>query len=356
MRLYFSIFLIALTLFNCKSESNLLSTLYIGTYTDGDSKGIYQFQFNSETGALTEKQLATTSVNPSFITYSADKNYMYAVNETENGTVSAFKVETDKTLTFINKASTHGEHPCHIAINEQGNKAVVSNYTGGNFSLHTIKDDGALNEAFQVLEHKTDSIVSHAHSAQFFKTDLYATDLGLNAVFNYRLSNQTYKLISPSIVDLENESGPRHFSLTNDGKYIYIINELSSTITSAKKTENGFEFIETISTLDDDFNDASYCADIHLSKDEQFLYGSNRGENSIVVFKRDVTSGKLNKIQNISVHGDWPRNFTIDPTGKFLLVANQKSNNISVFTIDETSGKLSFLNAVEFPSPVCLLF
>lgn len=356
MRLFFSIFLTVLTLFNCKSESNPLSTLYIGTYTDGDSEGIYQYQFNTETGELTNKQLAATSENPSFITYSVDKNYVYAVNETENGTVSAFKVEADKTLTFIDKTSTHGAHPCHVVINKQGDKAVVSNYTGGNFSLHTIKDDGALNEAFQVLEHKTDSIVSHAHSAQFFKDDLYAADLGLNVVFNYRLSNQTYELISPSIVDLENKSGPRHFSLTNDGKYIYIINELSSTITSAKKTENGFEFIETISTLADDFKEKSYCADIHLSEDERFLYGSNRGENSIVIFKRDTNSGKLKKIQNISVHGDWPRNFTIDPTGKFVLVANQKSHNISIFKIDKTSGKLAFLHAVELPSPVCLLF
>lgn len=353
MKTQYGIILLALLCFNCKPEMN---TLYVGTYTNGESEGIYQFEFNSQTGELTEKQLAATSENPSFITYSPDKNYLYAVNETENGNISAFKVEDDKTLTFINKVGTHGAHPCHVAINQQGDKAVVSNYTGGNFSLHTIKNDGALNEAFQVIDHKTDSIVSHAHSAQFFKDDLLASDLGRNAVFKYRLHSDKYELVSPSIVKLDENSGPRHFSLTKDGNFIYIINELSSTITSARKTENGFELIETLSTLDANFKGESYCADIHLSEDEQFLYGSNRGENSIVVFKRDTVSGKLNKIQNISVHGDWPRNFTIDPTGKFLLVANQKSNNISVFQIDEISGTLSFLHAVELPSPVCLLF
>ncbi|WOD44665.1 lactonase family protein [Hwangdonia lutea] len=333
-----------------------MNTLYVGTYTNGASEGIYQFEFNSESGELTNKQLAASSENPSFISYWPDKNFMYAVNENDNGHISAFKVENDKTLTFINKVSTEGAHPCHVAVNEQGDKAVVSNYTGGNFSLHTIKNDGALNEAFQVIDHKTDSIASHAHSAQFFKDDLLVSDLGRNAVFSYRLNSDKYELVSPSIVNLDENSGPRHFSLTKDGNFIYIINELSSTITSAKKTENGFELIETLSTLDANFKGESYCADIHLSKDEQFLYGSNRGENSIVVFKRDTVSGKLNKTQNMSVHGDWPRNFTIDPTGKFLLVANQKSNNISVFKIDEISGTLRFLHAVELPSPVCLLF
>lgn len=338
---------------NCEQKT---TTLYVGTYTDGDSKGIYQFQFDSETGALTKKQLATTSENPSFITYSPDKKYLYAVNETDNGVVSAFKVESNNALSFINKVPTHGANPCHVALNQDGDKAVVSNYTGGNFALYTVKNDGALNEAFQILDQTTDSIVSHAHSAQFFGDDLYTSNLGLNVVFNYRLSKDKYELISPSIVEIEDKSGPRHFSLTKDGEFIYIINELSSTITAARKTENGFELIETISTLDPNFKGESYCADIHLSEDEQFLYGSNRGENSMVIFKRDDTSGALKRIQNISVNGDWPRHFTLDPTGKFVLVANQRSNNISVFKVDKTNGELSFLHEVELPSPVCLLF
>ncbi|WP_027127362.1 lactonase family protein [Gelidibacter mesophilus] len=354
MKIHFPlIFLTVLCFLNCEQKT---TTLYVGTYTDGDSEGIYQFQFNSETGALTNKQLATISENPSFITYSPDKKYLYAVNETDNGAVSAFKVASDDALSFINKASTHGANPCHVALNENGNKAVVSNYTGGNFALYTVKNDGTLTEAFQILDQTTDSMVSHAHSAQFYNDELYTSNLGRNAVFNYRLSNNTYELIAPSIVEIDDNSGPRHFSLTKDGKFIYIINELSSTITAARKIENGFERIETVSTLDPNFKGESYCADIHLSEDEQFLYGSNRGENSIVVFKRDATSGALNRIQNIQVNGDWPRNFTLDPTGKFILVANQKSNNIAVFKVDKTNGELRFLHEVELPSPVCLLF
>lgn len=353
MKFKFCLFCITMSLLNCHKPH---IPLYVGTYTNGDSDGIYQFEFDSETGELTNKQLAATSENPSFITYSPDKNYLYVVNENEKGTVSSFKVNTNKSLTFINKVSTNGAHPCHISINEQGDKAVVSNYSGGNFSLYVLNNNGSLNDASQVFNHNTDSIISHVHSAQFFNNDLYVSDLGKNAVYQYKLTDKNYKLKDSSIVKMTKNAGPRHFSLTKDGLFIYIINEFSSTITSAKKTENGFELIENILTLADNFKDKSYCADIHLSEDEQFLYGSNRGENSIVVFKRDKVSGKLDKIQNINAHGNWPRNFTIDPTGKFLLVANQKSSNISVFNIEGSTGKLSFLHSVKLSSPVCLLF
>ena len=140
------------------------------------------------------------------------------------------------------------------------------------------------------------------------------------------------------------------------GDYIYIINEYGGSVTSVKRTETGFEQIDYDSTLDENYKGRNSCADIHLSKDERFLYGSNRGENSIVVFKRNKLDGTIEKIQTAPVHGDWPRNFTIDPTGKFVLVANQKSNNISVFSIDLASGILTFLHDVKLPSPVCLLF
>ncbi len=355
MKFKLFLFCITICLLNCANPN---TSLYVGTYTNGDSEGIYQFQFNTETGELTSKQLAAISENPSYLTYSPDKNYIYAVNENENGATSSFKVKENGSLTSLNIVSTHGAHPCHISVNESGNKAIVSNYTGGNASLYTIKNDGSLNESFQILNHNIDSIVSHAHSAQFYKDNLYISDLGKNGVYKYQLTNnkKDYELVTSSIIEMTDNTGPRHFSLTKDGQFIYIINEYANTITSGKKTNNKFELLENISTLSDDFKGDSYCADIHLSKNEDFLYGSNRGENTIVVFKRNIKTGVLNKIQNISVHGDWPRNFTIDPTGKFLLVANQKSHNISVFRIDSSTGKLTFLDTTDLPSPVCLLF
>ncbi|WP_298237560.1 lactonase family protein [uncultured Algibacter sp.] len=340
-------------LFNC---SNPNTTLYVGTYTNGDSEGIYQFQFNTETGELSNKHLAATSENPSFLTYSPDKKHIYAVNENENGAITSFKVEKEGNLTSLNTVSVNGAHPCHVTINDSGDKIVVSNYTGGNASLHSVLNSGLLTEAFQVLDHNIDSIASHVHSAQFFKNDLFISDLGRNAVYQYKLKDNLYTLKSPSIIEIQDNPGPRHFSISKNGAFIYIINEYGSSITSVKKTDNGFKQIDSDSTLDENYKGKNFCADIHLSKDERFLYGSNRGENSIVVFKRNTETGTIDKIQNISTHGDWPRNFTLDPTGKFMLVANQNSANISVFKIDPKTGKLSFLHAIDLPSPVCLLF
>ena len=346
-----------LTLMNC-SQNKPTIPLYIGTYTDGDSEGIYRLQFNTETGELSDKQLAANSSNPSYITYSPDRTYLYAVNENDPGEVSGYKIKTDGTLDLINAVSSEGAHPCHISINKTGDVAVVSNYTSGTVSLFSINENGVLNNAYQVFNHNAPDSISHAHSAQFFKDQLYVSDLGRNAVYNYQLTSnkKNYELITPSIIPMPEHVGPRHFALTNDGQFIYIIDEYGNSITSAKQVNGKFEPLEHVSTLRDDFKGESNCADIHLSKDETFVYGSNRGENTIVVFKRNTQTGTLEKIQNEDVHGDWPRNFTLDPTGKFLLVANKKSNNISVFKIDQNTGKLSFLNSTDLPTPVCLLF
>jgi len=332
--------------------------LYVGTFTDGQSEGIYRILFDMETGKLSNLQLVAKTEDPSFIAYSPNRKQLYAVNAIDSGTVSSFRVENNDSLTLINKVSSNGAGPCHISINKIGTMAAVSTYRGGTVSLHSILKDGSLSEAFQVFDHNSENEVSHAHSAQFFDDELFVADLGRNAVYNYRLTKDKtkYELVTPSIIEMLDNSGPRHFTLTNNGQFIYIINELGNTISSAKKVNGRFYPLENVSTLNDQFKDDSFCADIHLSKNETFLYGSNRGENSIVVFKRDILTGKLEKIQNIGTQGNWPRNFALDPSGKFLLVANQKSNNISVFKIDKVSGKLSFMHSTNLPSPVCLLF
>lgn len=342
-------------LFICNAQ---IVPLYVGTYTDSVSKGIYQVQFNTKTGALSNLQLAAKTENPSYIAYSPDKKYVYAVGESGSGSVSSFKVEDNGALTFLNQVESQGEAPCYIAIKNTGDKAVVANYLGGNVSLYDISEDGSLQDAYEIFNYNVPNKISHAHSAQFFNDKLFVSDLGMDAVYEYQLNNdgKNYDLINPSIVKFSEKSGPRHFSITKKGDYIYVINEYASTITAIKKVKDQFELIANYSTLDANYKGENACADIHLSKDDRFLYGSNRGENTIVVFKRNLTDGTLEKIQNINVHGDWPRNFTLDPTGKFLLVANKKSNNISVFKVDSNSGTLSFLNSMEAPTPVCLLF
>ena len=351
----FKLFLMSLMsgLLYCNAQN---TPLYIGTYTDGESEGIYQLQFNTKTGALSNLQLAVATENPSFIAYSPDKQFLYAVSENTSGSVSAYKIQQTGSLNFLNKVKSNGAAPCHVSVNKAGDKIVVSNYTGGSASIYNISNDGKLNEAFQIFNFNTPDKISHAHSAQFYKDELFMADLGTNSVYQYKLSGDKYQLENKNLVKMLGNPGPRHFALTKNGKYIYIINEYGGSVTSVKKTTDGFEQIDYDSTLDENYKGKNSCADIHLSKDENYLYGSNRGENSIAVFKRNKKDGTIEKIQTMSVHGDWPRNFTLDPTGKYLLVANQKSHNISVFSIDSSSGKLTFLHDTKAPSPVCLLF
>lgn len=354
MKFNFFIFSLLLLIFNCEEQK---TTLYVGTYTDGDSQGVYKLDFNSETGELSNKQLAVAAKNPSFITFSPNKKYLYAVGEGETSAINAFKMKDDGTLQLINSQSSLGANPCHVSINNSGKKAVVSNYTGGNISIYSINDNGSLEKASQTFNHnEAGEKPARAHSAQFHKDDLFVSDLGRNRVYNYKLKDDNFQVESNSIINIEGNPGPRHFAITENGKFIYVINEYGGSITSIKKTDTGFEQIDFDSTLDENYKGINKCADIHLSKDERFLYGSNRGENTIAVFKRNTVTGMLKKIQNISVHGDWPRNFTLDSTGRFLLVANQRSHNISVFKINILSGKLKFLHDVKAASPVCLLF
>ncbi|SNR52374.1 lactonase family protein [Lutibacter flavus] len=329
--------------------------LFVGTYTGENSEGIYSFDFNTQTGELTNKKLAVKTENPSFLTFSADKRILYAVSEASEGSsVSAFTVNKNKTLNFLNKVSSNGNGPCHVQLNKKGNLAVVSNYGGGTVSIYDINKNGSLNEAFQVINHNTETLKSHAHSAKFLKNNLFVADLGRGFLAQYVEKNN--KFVLKENFNMKPKAGPRHFEISKKGNFIYVINELNSTVTVLKKQHKNYSNIQNISTLSDDFTGESFCADIHLSKNEEFLYGSNRGENSIVVYKRDKKSGMLKKIQNISVNGNWPRNFTLSPNGKFLLVANQKSNNISIYKVAKKSGKLSFINSLETGTPVCLLF
>lgn len=353
MKFKICLLLVAMPLFNCYSQT---LPLYVGTYTKGESKGIYRLDFNTKTGELSNKQLAVATRHPSFIAYAPNKKYIYAVGETIPSIVSAFKVKDDGKLEFLNSENSNGKNPCHVSINESGNKAVVSNYGAGTVSIYSINKNGSLNKNSQIFNQNKGEKPARAHSAQFHNNDLYVADLGNNTVFQYTLKDDNYVLKSDGIVKMNGNPGPRHFAVTKDGKYIYIINEYGGSITSVKRTKSRFKTIDEDSTLDKNYSGKNSCADIHLSNDERFLYGSNRGENTIAVFKRHVKTGTIEKIQSMPVHGDWPRNFTLDPTGQFMLVANQRSENISIFKIDSETGKLSFLNSIDLPNPVCLLF
>ncbi len=364
MKKYYSLLFAFLCAIGCKEEQILKThTLFVGTYTENGSEGIYSYSFDSDSGELTHKKLAAKMGNPSFVKVSPDSKFLYAVEETDrynnsSGGVVAFRIDGDS-LAKINSNTTVGAHPCHIGLSNDGRFLAASSYTGGSLTVFGLAEDGALLPDPQFVDHKVLDTVKnpHVHSAQFTKDGLFVADLGLDAVKRYRLAGNGFVPADQPSLNMVSKAGPRHFAFGQDGKYLYVINELNSTITILQRNLDGtYVEMESLSTLAKDFTGESFCADIHLSKDGKFLYGSNRGENTIVVFKVDQATGRLSLVGREAVQGDWPRNFGLDPSGGFLLVANQRSNNIVVFKRDKTTGTLRSLHEYGLPSPVCLEF
>ena len=328
-----------------------------------------------ESGDIELIDIAAQTENPSYLAIYPSNKYLYAVNEISdfdedrNGSISAFKINSEaKNLELINKVSSRGAHPCHISVDEKSNFVLAANYSGGNISLFTINNaDGSIQFSNSV-KHIGSSInkerqnAPHAHSSYFGPHNkyVYAVDLGIDKVNIYQIDQDSKKLIinNPPNYECKPGCGPRHLSFHPNGKYAYLITELSNEIDALKiDDENGaLEKIETYNTLPNNFEGASYCADIHVHPNGKFLYGSNRGDNSIVIFEINEESGKLILVGHESTKGDWPRNFVIDPSGEFLLAANQKSNNISVFKISKETGGLNFKDSLNLPSPVCIKF
>lgn len=347
--------------------------LYVGSYTKGVENGLFVYLFNDSNGKLSNLKMPVVSENPSFLTISKDKNFLYAVSEVHtpeknnSGSVSSYRVDRSGQLNLINQVLTNGADPCYVALSPDGKKMVVSNYSSGTLSFFNVLPDGSISEMIQRIQHEGSGPFpgrqtgAHAHSARFDPIGklLYAADLGTDEfnVYNDVKGDAPITPASQPFVKLPPGSGPRHFDFSEDGNYIYLINELNSTISVLMRYGNVWKSIQTIKTLPKEYKGENWCADIHLSADGRFLYGSNRGHNSISVFKRDKLSGKLEMVQTASVEGNWPRNFTIDPSGQFLLAANEKSNDITVFRVDEMTGILKY-TGIKFSSqsPVCLQF
>jgi 6-phosphogluconolactonase len=354
--------------------SNQVPMIYIGTYTSGKSEGIYGYQFDPQSGALTRVN-SNKSTNPSFLAIDRSKRYLYAVNEVgeylgkPSGGVSAYMIERHNlNLRLLNEQATQGADPCHLSVDSKRKVLLVANYTGGNVTVLPIRPDGTLGMVMDVEQHegsgpKEQQKGPHAHCIMLDRNERYAlaSDLGIDKVMIYRFDRATGKLTPAQqpFAELKSGAGPRHLTFHPNGKYLYVIDELDSTMTVFGYDErNGtLTHVDTVSTLPSDFSGTSYCADVHVSQSGKFLYGSNRGHNSIVVFEIDPRTGKLKLVQHISTAGDWPRNFTIDPSGAFLLVANQRSDNVVTFSIDPGTGQLKPTGHNEsIPSPVCLRF
>jgi 6-phosphogluconolactonase len=366
---------IGLSSFNrdSKAKAAMEQTLYVGTYTNtGKSEGIYIYRLNMSTGELKHFKTIKGVVDPSYLAIERKRRYLYAVNEVSqfegqpSGAVSSFAIDRNSgDLTYLNQKASKGGSPCYVTLDRTGRFVLLANYESGNLSVLPIKRDGSLGEAVSVVQHTGSSINRdrqqgpHAHCILIDKSNRFsfAVDLGIDKIVVYRFNEKDGSLTNHGAVPTKPGAGPRHLTFHQNNRFAYVINELDSTMTSytydAKRGVLNQQ--QMISTLPQGFSGASFCADVHVSPNGRFLYGSNRGHNGIVVFAIDRKSGQLNLVEHVSTRGDWPRNFVIDPTGTYLLAANQRSDSVVTFRIDESTGRLTPTgHTTAIPAPVCL--
>ena len=342
--------------------------LLIGTYTNScESKGIYVYEFDSNTGNFNFKNASENVVNPSYLTVSSDNKFVYSVNENgSKSTVSdfGFNPKSGK-LDFINSRDSKGADPCYI-INDDKN-VIVANYSGGNISVFGKNNDGSISEAKQVLQHFGKGINAarqespHVHLVYFSPDKKYvlANDLGTDKVYVYQYNPNSDKdiLVLKSSIAVQSGSGPRHLIFSKDGKYVYVLQELDGTLTSFGYVDGMLKKVSVTKVVAPDFKGDIGAADIHISPDGKFLYATNRGTaNDISVFKI-LKKGKLEFVQRTLTLGKGPRNFTIDPTGNYLLVGHQYTNDIVIFKRDKKTGSITATGKkIALCSPVCLVF
>jgi 6-phosphogluconolactonase len=349
-----------------------MSLVFVGTYTNNNkSEGVYAFRHDPTTGNLTPipQQLAKIN-NPSFLAADSRQGRLFVASETSDGHVVALRYDTENgALTFVNQQSSVGKDPCHLTLSKDGSSVLVANYSSGTFSLLPVGSDGSLRAATDTYyakgtgPNKARQEAPHAHSINFDASGklAYGCDLGTDQVFIFRPNTKTGKLTlnTPSSVKIHPGGGPRNFTFHPKKRFAYAINELDCTVTAftVDPKTGALTETQTLSTLPRPFQNGDSCADIHVSPDGKFLYGSNRGHDSIAIFRINGTTGKLSVVGHEPTQGKTPRNFTLDPTGSFLYAANQNSDSIVIFRVDKKTGKLTATGQkLSVPSPVCILF
>ena len=357
------------------SAENLAELLvYVGTYTRGESKGIYVYRMDTNSGALTPVGVNNAGPNPSFLAIHPNHRFLYAVNEIaeyegeKTGSITAFSVDpTTGSLDFLNRQSSQGAIPCHLVVDNAGKNVLLANYTGGSVSVLPILAGGKLGRATSVMQHEGSSVDPsrqkgpHAHSINLDRANRFAVaaDLGVDEVKVYRFEGTTGKLSpnDPPFVSVKAGAGPRHFAFHPSKPNAYVINELDSTITTfTYDPKSGvLESVQTLSTLPKEFEGVTHTAEVQVHPSGRFVYGSNRGHDSIAMFKVDDATGKLTSIGHEPTGGKTPRNFGIDPSGRYLIAANQDSDTLVVFRIDPAAGRLQSTGiVVNVPAPVCV--
>lgn len=341
---------------------------YIGTYTKGDSKGVYSFVLDTESARITDIKAVANLENPTYVSVSKDNQYLYAVlKEGDEGGVAAFSVNNNSgELTPINKQLLPGSSPCHVSLDSNRKYLFSSNYHKGSVESYLLNPTtGAINPPVSIMKHEGSGPdprqeKPHTHFAGVTPDENYiaVVELGTDCLISYQIGEDG-SLEEVSRLPLKGGSGPRHLAYHPNKNLAYIMTEFSSeVIVLTYHPENGhFTEKQYISTLPDDFNENNQGSAIHISSDGRFVYAGNRGHNSIAVFSVDIETGELTFVERISTEGDWPRDFMLDPTEEFIVASNQESSNLVLYSRDENTGKLTLIKAdIEVPYPVCVKF
>lgn len=352
------------------AQQEPLHYLITGTYTSGKSEGIYVYLFNSKDGSYKEVSAVKIS-NPSFLTLSPDEKYVYAVSENSDndngGEVASFAFDKKSgTLTPVNKQLSGGDSPCYIDVDKTGKWIFAGNYSSGTLSVLPVDASGNIGEATTIIKHEGSGINKnrqekpHVHCTYISDDNkwLFVPDLGIDKVMIYAFdaSNGNLKPADQPFIKIQDGGGPRHITFHPNKKYAYVIEEMGGAVDVFDYTDGKFTAVQRIGSVQKEDKDFVGSADIHVTKDGKFLYASNRGGfNTIAIYKINQQSGKLTLVGHQKSLGDFPRNFTIDPSEKFLLVANEKTDNVVIFKRDEKTGKLTdTAKRISVGSPVCL--
>ncbi|GAB3423702.1 lactonase family protein [Niabella aquatica] len=338
--------------------------LVIGTYTNNNqSKGIYVYDFDSKTGRAKQVSIAEAG-NPSYLCISNDHQFVYSVNESDQGKISSFAYDKSSgELILLNRQPNNGSAPCYISIDQTGKWLFAGNYGDGSLTVHPVLTDGSVGNMHQFIKHSGSSInksrqeTPHVHCTYVGvdNKNVFVPDLGLDKVVVYPFDAETGWLdtTGKSSIDVKPGGGPRHIIFSKTGEFAYLVEEMSGTVDVISKAGNGYKIVQTANHLPVGQEGAG--ADIHLSPDEQFLYVSQRSNSTIQIFKVNPGNGRIRFIAEQSTMGNFPRNFVIHPSGKFLLAANQKSNDITVFKINTRTGRLTDIHErIKVDAPVCL--
>jgi 6-phosphogluconolactonase len=339
---------------------------YFGTYTKGESKGIYSFTLDTARGRITDVKAAASLENPTYLTISNDNRYLYAVaKEGSSGGVAGYTLSEAGDLTVINTQLTEGASPCHVSIDKENSLLLSANYHKGSADSYCINpENGEIQAVLSSIYHEGSGPddrqeKAHTHYAGFTPDEKYVAviDLGIDQLITYSLDNG--RLIEKSILNIAPGSGPRHLTFHPGGEYAYLMTEFSSEVLVLKyNPEDGsFRQLQAISTLPDDFSENNQGSAIHISSDGKFVYAANRGHDSIAVFQVSADSFELIFVEHTSTEGNWPRDFVLDPSEQFLIASNQNSSNVVLYSRDKESGRLTLLQSdISVPDPVCVKF